>query len=308
MNWLVLVAIATLLDSARIFIDNYTSDYYFKGKDAVSQKFFYGYAILITAIPILIIHSGDIFSTSITTILLLILSGFMHGISGIPYFKALELDDSTNLGIFIQMAPILYLVLGCLFLGESFSAWQLVAIAVILLAPILIVATTRKRSRKIRLRAVFYSFIYVFIAVVSNLIFVQVSGSGDLSLLPEVGLIMVGKSIANLTIVYSIPKLRRRFKYVAKTSHYKVLRPMICNHLIGFIKEFAYRGALIAAPAVAIASAASDSVTPVVIFFMGIVLSIIWPNFGREKLNRKNVIVHLIATILVVTGIIILQF
>ena len=83
---------------------------------------------------------------------------------------------------------------------------------------------------------------------------------------------------------------------------------MICNHVVGFIKEFAYRGALVMAPAVAVASAASDSVTPVVIFFLGIVLSIIWPNFGRENLKRKNVIVHLIATVLVVAGIVMLQF
>jgi hypothetical protein len=55
------------------------------------------------------------------------------------------------------------------------------------------------------------------------------------------------------------------------------------------------------------ASAASDSVTPVVIFFMGIVLTLIWPKFGREKLNRKNVLVHLVATMLVVIGIVLLQ-
>ncbi len=307
MNWLILVGVATVLDAARIFIDNYASDYYFKGREALAQKLFYGYAYFITVVPILIIFSGEIVSANIVTVLLLMLSGFMHGLSGIPYFKALELDNSTNLGIFIQLAPVLYLVLGWLFLGESFSPLQLVAIGVILLAPIIIVATARKRSRKIRLKAVFFAFLYVLIAVVSNLVFVQVS-DGSLSLVPEIALVLVGKGIANLVIVYSRPKLRRRFIYVMKTSHYKVLRPMLCNHVVGFLKEFAYRGALIMAPAVAVASAASDSVTPVVIFFMGIVLSIIWPDFGREKLNRRNVIIHLIATILVVAGIVMLQF
>ena len=61
------------------------------------------------------------------------------------------------------------------------------------------------------------------------------------------------------------------------------------------------------APSVALASAASDSTTPIMIFFMGIVLTILWPNFGREKLNRKSVLVHLIATVLVVAGIILIQ-
>lgn len=307
MNWLVLVIIATLLDATRIFVDNYVSDYYFKERDALAQKLFYGYAYIITVIPILMFFGGDLTNASIVTILLLVLSGFMHGFSGIPYYKALEIDNSTNLGIFIQLAPVLYLVLGWMFLGETFSIWQLVAIGIILLAPIIIVATARKRSRKVRLKAVFYSFLYVLIAVISNLVFVQVS-DGSLSLVAEISFVLIGKAIANLIIVYSRPRLYRRFKTVAKTSHYKVFRPMLCNHIIGFSKEFAYRGALVVAPAVAVASAASDSVLPIVIFFMGIVLSIIWPNFGREKLTRKNVIVHLIATALAVTGIIMLQF
>ena len=307
MNWLVLVIVATILDATRIFIDNYVSDYYFKGRDSIAQKYFYGICYIVTVTPLLVIFGADIFSAGIWSILLFILSGFLHGISGIPYFKALELDNSTNMGIFIQLAPVLYLVLGWMFLGETFSPLQLVAIAVILLAPILIVITTRKRSRKIRLRAVFYSFIYVLIAVISNLIFVQANADGP-GLIPEISLVLVGKALANFAIVFSRPKYRKRFKYIAKTSHYKVLRPMICNHIVGFIKEFAYRGALVMAPAVAVASAASDSVTPVVIFFFGIVLSIIWPNFGRENLSRKNVIIHLAATVLVVAGIVMLQF
>ena len=307
MSWLILVILATVLDAARIFIDNYSSDYYFKGRDSVSQKLFYGYAWIITVLPIIFFFWGEVSSTPIVAVLLLIFAGMLHGLSGVPYFKALEIDDSTNMGIFIQLAPVLYLVLGWIFLGESVNLLQLVAIFIILLAPILIVITARKRSRKIRMRAVLLSVLYVLIAVISNLIFVHVD-AGNLNIIPKVSLVLLGKGISNLIIVYARPKWRRRFLTVLKSSHYKVLRPMIANHIIGTTKEFVYRAALIAAPAVAIASAASDSVLPVVIFFMGIVLTLIWPKFGREKLNRKNVLVHLLATVLVVIGIVLLQF
>jgi hypothetical protein len=77
--------------------------------------------------------------------------------------------------------------------------------------------------------------------------------------------------------------------------------------VFGVTKDFTYRAALFMAPSVAVASAASDSSTPIVIFFMGILLTLIWPEFGREKLNRKSIIVHLIATILVVVGIVLIQ-
>ena len=55
------------------------------------------------------------------------------------------------------------------------------------------------------------------------------------------------------------------------------------------------------------ASVASDAVEPIVIFFLGLLLTLIWPKFGREKMDRKTIIVHLVATILVVVGIVLMQ-
>ena len=173
MIWLLFVAIATLLDSTRIFIDNYSSDVYFKGRGAVSQKIFYGYAFLVIAAVLTFVTGFDFDFNYFPKYALFLTSGLLSGLAGIPYYKALELDDSTNIGIFTQLAPVLYLIMGWLFLGETFSPFQLFAFAVILLAPILIVATTRKRSRKIKIRAVIFAFLYVLIATIGNVIFVK---------------------------------------------------------------------------------------------------------------------------------------
>ena len=305
MNWLILVAITVILDASRIFIDNYVSDVYFKKNGAVSQKFFYGCTYIIMAIIILIVTNFNLFQTDYAAIGLILLSGALVSVAGIPYYKALEIEDSTNLGIFMQLAPVLYLILGWFFLNDTFSPLQLVAFIIILAAPTLIVLTTKKRSRKVKLKAVFFAFIYVLVAVIGNLLFVK-ADSSSINFVDEIALLFLAKGIANLIIIYGRPKWRRRFQSVLK-SNKKVLRPMLANTLIGAAKDFAYRGALVAAPAVALASAATDSTTPIVIFFMGILLTLIWPKFGREKLDRKTVVVHLIATALVVTGIIILQ-
>ena len=103
------------------------------------------------------------------------------------------------------------------------------------------------------------------------------------------------------------PSWRRRFRSVVKSSRKKVLTPLSIDFILNLIKDFTYRSALVLAPSIALASAASDSAEPIVIFFMGLLFTLIWPKFGREKLNRKSVIVHLIATILVVAGIILIQ-
>ena len=307
MSWLLLVIVATILDSSRIFVDNYTSDVYFKGRGAVSQKLFYGITFIVAAVVLAIIFGIDFSAAPLTTFLLLFVSGLLSGFAGIPYYKALEIDDSTNLGIFVQIAPVLYLLFGWFLLGETFNPLHIVASVIIVSAPLLILLATRKRSRKIKLKAIFYSFLYVLIAVIGNVIFVK-ENRPELSFISEMIFVFLGKGVSDIIIVATKPKWYRRFFSVLSSSHKKVLRPMLCNTAIGLLKDFAYRGGIAIAPSIALASAASDSVEPIFIFFMGIILTLIWPKFGREKLGRKNVLVHLSATVLVVIGIILLQF
>ena len=162
MNWLLLVLFATFLDAIRIFIDNYISDTFFKGRLAASQKYYAAIAEFVTALIIIIASGFSFGATPPILIIGIILAGAIYTIGGIPYYKALEIEESTNIGIFVQLAPILYLLLGWAFLGESFSLYQIIAIPVILLAPLIIILSTRKRSRKIKLRAVLYAFIYIY--------------------------------------------------------------------------------------------------------------------------------------------------
>lgn len=308
MSWLILVLFAVLAGSSHIYIDNYISDFYFKGRHAVSQKLFFAFAFIIVAIILAVISGFDFLNADAKIILVLILSGICTSLAGIPYYKALEIDDSTNLGIFIQVAPVLYLVLGWLFLGESISLLQMAAFIVIIIAPALIVLSTRKRSRKVKLRAIFYAFLYVLISVASNLVFVKENSVAEVSFLGSMTLVMFGKGVGNLIIMMLKPKWIKRFNDVYKDGRRKVLRPLMGTLGFSLIKDFTYRGALLLAPSVALASAAADSAEPIVIFFMGIVLTLIWPKFGREKLNRKSVIIHFAATVLVVIGVAMLQF
>lgn len=306
MNWLTYIAITLIVDSFRIFIDNYVSDVYFKGRGAASQKLFYGYSVTILCLIILAVTGFNFSAFTPRLFLALILAGFISAISGVFYYKALELDDSTNLGIFIQLAPVLYLILGWLFLGETISPIQLVAFLIIVSAPALIILTTRKRSRNVQIKAAIYSFFYVLIAVISNLIFVKANTS-EASFITTAAVLLIAKSITNAALVYLNPKWLHRYRTVIKQSKRKVFRPMLTNTIVGVAKEFFYRAALVTAPTVALASAVSDSSGPIVIFFMGILLTLIWPKFGREKLEKKPIIVHLIAIILVVSGVVLLQ-
>lgn len=310
MNWLILVTIAVIFDVFRIFTDNYISDIYYKGREVASQKLFSAYAKTIAGVVILIATGFTFSQFEPSAIFFFIFSGILASIAEVPYYLALGIDDSTNLGIFIQLAPIIYIVLGWLFLGETFSPIQLLAIGIILIAPLLIVFTSRKRSRKVKIHAILLALLYVIISVIGNIIFVKTSGEtyDTHILIEEIALAILGTGLMDGLIMLTLPKWRKRYHNVKKASKGKVLVPLAASFSVGLVKSFAYRSALIAAPALALASAASDSIEPIIIFFMGLLLTLIWPKFGREKLQKKVILVHLIATIIVVIGIVLMQF
>lgn len=310
MNWLVFVAINVFTDAFRIFLDNYISDYYFKGRNSVSQKLYHGVFYIVFALIVLPLCGAHFDATPFVALLPFVVAGFISGLGGIPYYKALELDDSTNLGIFIQLAPILYLIAGWLFLGETISPLQLIAFVIIISAPLLILFTTRKRSRGVKLRAIAFASLYVLLAVIGNSIFVNFAKSDvaqPLGFMAEIALFFLGNGIMNLLIVFVRPRLYKRFVTIMRRHPKKMPRLMFANGSLSIVASLTYRLALATAPTMALASAASDSSEPIVIFFMGIILTLVQPKFGREKLNRKSILIHLIASVLVVIGIVLLQ-
>ncbi|MBR2725888.1 EamA family transporter [Candidatus Saccharibacteria bacterium] len=306
MEWIYLVVVNVLSDSLRIYVDNFVTDVYFKGREAISQRLFHGVGITIFAVILMLIFNQEFGAVLPLNFLILFGAGLLSAGANLPYYKVLECDDSTNLGIFIQLSPIMYLVLGWLVLGETISPLQLVAFFIILAAPMLIVLTSRKRSRNVRLRAMGMAFLYVVIDVVGNLIFVN-NVDPAMNFAVPLSISMLGVGVGNMAIVLCNRRWRRRFFAVVKKTKRKIYLPLSFNLLLSITKTVTYRAALYFAPAVALASVAADATEPIVIFFMGIVLTIIWPKFGREKLTKKTVAVHLIATILVVVGIILIQ-
>lgn len=306
MNWLALIALEVLFYSISIFIDNYTSDTFFRGRGAASQKLFFGYAFTIFGIVIALIFGIDFEHASWINLCMFFLTGVLSTVAGFPFYRALELDDSTNLSIFVQLAPVLYLIFGWLFLGEKISVQQLIAFIIILAGPFFVIASSKKNRRKRRIRGALMAALYVLITVSGNLIFVTNSVPG-LSFATPSAMLFLGKGISNLVFMYCSKRYRKRFRDVAEKNGKKLYIPLTINAFACLVKDITGRVALCIAPTVAFASAISDSGKPIVMFLMGIILSIIWPEFGREKISKKSVSVHLIATVLVVVGIILLQ-
>lgn len=308
MIWLVLVAISVVLNTMILYLDNYIGDVHFKGKHSVGSKTFYGWQYVFFAISMFFIFHVDVTANPAWVYFAIIGTGLIASVASIAYYRALEIEDSTNIAIFIQLAPVFYLIFGWFLLNERFSPMQFVSFAVILMAPFLIVAKTRKNRRQAKLRAIALAATYVIISVLGNILFVKVNGSVDIEYTTAITFLFVGKGVGNILVTHVLNrKWNERYHHVVKSTNGKVYLPLCIDGFLCLFADFTYRLALLSAPAVALASAASDSTEPIVVFIFGIILTLINPKFGREKLDKKTVLVHIGATLLVAVGIVLMQ-
>lgn len=302
MLWIILCIIAALTWSFSAFIDNFQTDVIFKGKTPQAMKVLNGPVYMLIAVTIGIIFRIQL--PDMPLIGLLLLSGALNSIGALAYYQALKNEEATGAAIFYQLQPVLFLAFDFLIFGDTITPKQIFGFIIILLAPALVVFSRRRaKSRRMALHAAALLVLYVIIATISAEISVRSSAGIDYKVVFV--LYLFGRGLTD-SILGFIPKYRKRHKYIMRTNPKPYVCTVILNQCLCAFADFVYRYGLVLGVA-AIGSAITNAAELILTFALGIVLSIIWPNFGREKLYRHVIMAHVIAVILCVIGIIIIQ-
>lgn len=301
--WVVLAITSAVLMALGIFFDNYLTDVFFKGRLPQSRKVFSGPGYLIAAAIIAIIFGLQ--AVSVGNALWLIAAGMLFGVSLIPYYIALAKDESTNVAIVEQLSPIFYLVWGWWLLHSEVSFLHLVAIGVLMAAPTLIVLSSHKRSKGNKIKMVGLMLTKIALGTLANTFIVELAPKIDF--ITMMFYVMIGRGLVDIALTVRYKAWRKRFKYVMHRGGFRAWLAIATNLAVWLGHEFINYLALIIAPAMAMASAITKTLMPISVFLLGVVFTILWPSFGREKLDRKTVLVHLVATVLAVIGIILMQ-
>ncbi len=302
MLWLILCIIAALTWSVSAFIDNYQTDVIFKGKTPQAMKVLNGPVYILISVVVGIIMQIQI--PEFAQIGLLMLSGALSSVGALAYYQALENEEATGAAIFYQLQPVLFLIVDFLIFGETITPKQILGFVVILMAPIIVVfSRKRAKSRRMAIHAALLLVLYVIIATASAEIAVRSSASIDYR--SVFVFYLFGRGFTDC-LLGLIPKYRKRHKYILKRSPKAYVGTVVLNQCLCAFADFVYRYGLVIGVA-ALGSAVTNAAELILTFVLGIILSIVWPNFGREKLHRHLVIAHIIAVILCVIGIIIIQ-
>ena len=310
MTWVIFPILAAFFFTLGNFTNNYIVDTALQRKkpEAIHGTWVICHSLIL--IGILAVFGVQVLAfDSFDQVLFMLLSGFITSIGAIPWFRALKGDDTFGVTVFGQTSPIIALILGFLFLNEQINSTQLIAFGLVFAAIFIVIFSAKKTKRsKINYKSALLITLACLIWVSADIIFMSaIDPSEPHTFAHGLAWFTIGAIIGILSAHLVFPDWSK----ILKKSIFN--RPKYTMFLVSSNVSEAIGGvfikiAIVLAPALSIAFITQRISQLFITFVLGIILSKLWPRFGREKLTRRAITAHFIALILAVAGIIILNF
>ena len=234
---------------------------------------------------------------------MLLVGGLINAIGGIPYYSALKKDDTTEVTLLGQMSPILALIMGVVFLGQMLTLGQGLAFVLITAAMLVLVFGAGKKMMKVELTTGALMLAACLFWVLSDVLFV--SQAEGIDFWAGFFWLIAGNTLGNVVMAIVMKSWRQDFRKFWRRERGKKILAMVASNGLWWIAEVAWRMGMLLMP-VAIMSVMGNVMQLVLTFILGVILTMIWPKFGREKLRKKVILRHAVATVLIVVGVVII--
>ena len=304
MVWIIFPLVAALFFSLCNFTENAVVDNWCKRLKPQCLKVIYLALNVVVMLALFLIFGTGLWDNAgLIGILILLGAGILHSSGGIPYLTALKKADTTSITLLGQMNPILTLILGIIFLAQIPTWNQGLAFALIVIGMLLVVVETGRKIIKIDFKTALPMFIACLFWATSGVVFVM--GVGDMDFWTAFFWFNVGKFIINAIMVIVFKSWRADFRRFIKKEKWKKIFGTVAVFAFWFIGEMMWRMGILIVP-IAIQSVTTSVLQLILTFILGIILTLLWPKFGREKLQKKVIVRHAIATVIIVVGIILI--
>lgn len=247
---------------------------------------------IVTGFPVLSLSDG----------LVVLITGALSTWALMLYFKALTIEETSNVIILFQMIPIITLIFSFLFLRETISFQQFIGFIFILSATVLV---SIKKIGETRLfsRAFYYILMFDILSAATAILIkytITTNSFGDVVAWESWGLALGGFSIYLL-----VPSIRKAFSKSVRTIRKRTIGILAFNDLL-FIA-----GKLLFFFAFSLGSVALVKVLEGTQAFFGILYGLIftsmYPSVFREKITKKAIVHKFIAVLLLFEGIILIS-
>jgi drug/metabolite transporter (DMT)-like permease len=300
MAWLFFAFSGPVLWAISTHVDKYLVERYFKHSDVAVLLLFTALMGLL-ALPFIAYCDRTILEPGADSIALIILSGVLYMGATLFYLHALQSEEASVVAPFFQAVPLFGYVLAYVVLGERLSMLQATGGVLIVAGTLIVSLRFGQPAHKFKLRLVLLMLGCGLTAAVSSLIFklfaIQVA------FWTTTFWMFVGEAIFGLALL-CVASYRRQLVDLFRANAAALMGINGSNELINLGGGLGSRYALMFAP-LSIVQAIS-STTTLFVFAFGVLLSLLFPQLGRETLSRRDLLQKGMAAALVALGVVLI--
>jgi drug/metabolite transporter (DMT)-like permease len=297
MSWLLFALSGPVLWAISVHLDKYLVDRYFRNSNPAVLLIFTSTLGLIM-LPVIRALAPQVTALPAWSGFVITVSGFVSMVALFLYFQALQSEEASVVAPYFQIAPLFGYVLGYLVLGERLTASQTAGGALIV-GGTLLLSHRGGGPRRFKRRLVMLMVGCAFLLSLTSLVFKFYAVNEDFW--TTLFWSFAGQAAFGFAIM-TIGRYRRQFLQLLRTHTGALIAVNTVNELVNLAGSLGTRYALTLAPLGLVQ--AVTSTTTLFVFIFGILLSVFFPDVGREELSGGELVKKGIAAILIVVGVV----
>src|SRR4051812_29702156 len=295
--WLLFAFSGPLMWALSTHIDKYLVDKYFRHSDTAVLMVFTAFLGLL-ALPVIGAFEPKVLQLSPLAIGVMTLSGILYMGAMLFYLRAIQSEEASVVAPLFQANTLFTFLLGLVLLHEL-PQWPQAAGAVLIVAGAIGLSLDKHlRLASFKPRLVLLMLGATFVLALSSVVFKFFAVHDEFW--STTFWTFVGEALFGGAIL-ARPKYRRQFVTLFRKNPGAVIGVNAANELINLGGGLGVRYASLLAP-VALVSAISATST-FFVFLFGILLTLFFPNFGREELSARNVYKKAAGGVLIMAGV-----
>lgn len=257
-------------------------------------------------LPIILLIVGmSPFAVSSGSVAALIGAGLLGAFAAVCYFYALEEEETTIVVSMYQLSPVFGYMLALVFLGESLVNVQIFgAVITILGVSILSFEFVEEKRIRIRHQTTMLMVLAAFIYALGDVVY-KGATVGHAPYLAAMFWIFVGYVLFGMIGLLFVRNYRATFFSVIRNRNFAVLSLNLINECLQTAGVMFTAFAILLAPVALVL--VIDSYQPVLVFGLGILLTLFAPSLAREKLTARHLLHKSTAITIAIIGTILMQ-
>jgi uncharacterized membrane protein len=301
MYWLIYAFSGPVLWALSTHIDKYLVERYFKeGSVAVLVVFTAITGAL--ALPFVWLFQPGVVALDHKSMIAIAASGILYMSAIYFYLQALQTEEASTIAPFFQAAGVFGLILGYFILGEQISYSQVIGVLLVITGSAILSLRFGQGTSQIKKQLVILMLFCALAISLSSLIFKFFAVRDEFW--TTIFWNFFGQALFGVILMLAAEN-RKKFSEMIHANAKALLSINIVNELINLGGNLGVRYALLLAP-LGVVQAISGTTSFFVLFF-GVILSLFFPNLAREETSIGSLMQKIIATALVVAGVLLIN-